>query len=124
MPATRLHVAVIDDETPVRMALVRILRLAGYDTSEYSSGEVFLASLAVAPPDLVILDVHMPGLSGLGVQSRLRAAHRELPVLFITASDDSSLDLTVSQSANCQLLRKPFSSDALLAALVVASGTD
>ena len=53
------------------------------------SGEEFLASLATHRPDCAILDVHMPGLSGFDVQARLRAAHSDVPVVFITASDDA-----------------------------------
>ena len=62
----------------------------------------------------------MPGLSGFDVQARLRAAHSDIPVVFITASDDLALDQKVAAAGVAKLLRKPFSNDALLAAVGAA----
>ena len=117
-------IAVVDDEAPVRTALGRLLRLADYEVSAFSCGEDFLASLAARVPVCVILDVHMPGLSGLEMQARLRATHQDIPVVFITASDDPSLDQAVRDAHGAALLRKPFSSDTLLAAVRTALGGD
>ena len=114
------RIAVVDDEAPVRTALGRLLRLADYEVATFGSGEEFLASLAARPPDCVILDVHMPGLSGFDVQSRLRIAHVDVPVVFITASDDLALGRAVSEAGGVRLLRKPFSNDELLDAIVAA----
>lgn len=113
--------AVVDDEAPVRVALRRLLRLADYAVTTFESGAEFLASLDTAQPDCVLLDVHMPGITGLVVHARMRAANIDVPVVFITASDT----LDIEQSANAagaQLLRKPFSNDALLAAVATAIG--
>ena len=112
-------VAVVDDEAPVRVALRRLLRLADYNVTTFESGEEFLASLDTAQPDCVLLDVHMPGITGLVVHARMKAEHIDVPVVFITASDT----LDIEQSANAagaQLLRKPFSNDALLVAVAAA----
>ena len=114
------RIAVVDDEAPVRTALGRLLRLADYEVATFGSGEEFLASLAARPPDCVILDVHMPGLSGFDVQSRLRIAHLDVPVVFITASDDLALGRAVSEAGGVRLLRKPFSNDELLDAVGAA----
>jgi FixJ family two-component response regulator len=113
-------IAVVDDEVPVRTALGRLLRLADYEVAAFASGEEFLASLATRRPACVILDVHMPGLSGFDVQERLRAADIDVPVVFITASDDISLGQTVLEAGGVKLLRKPFSNDALLEAVGTA----
>jgi FixJ family two-component response regulator len=110
-------VAVVDDEAPVRTALGRLLRLADYEVVAFASGEDFLASLAERRPDCVVLDIHMPGLTGLDVQTRLSAAHLKIPVLFITASDELALSEQVLLAGGTQLLRKPFSNQALLDAL-------
>ena len=67
-------------------------------------------------PACVLLDVHMPGLTGFDVIKRMRAAHIDIPVIFITASDARDIDQTASQSG-ARLLRKPFSNDVLLAAV-------
>jgi FixJ family two-component response regulator len=111
---------VVDDEVQVRTALGRLLRLADYQVAAFGSGEEFLASLTTRRPDCAILDVHMPGLSGLDVQARLCAAHIEVPVVFITASDDLALDQAVREAGGVTLLRKPFSNDELLDAVGLA----
>jgi len=113
-------IAVVDDESPVRTMLCRVLRLADYQVTAFASGEEFLDSLTARLPACAILDVHMPGLSGLDVQSRMRAAHIEVPVVFITASDDLALDRLALEAGGVCLLRKPFSSDELLAAVDAA----
>jgi FixJ family two-component response regulator len=112
-------IAVVDDEAPVRTALRRLLRLADYDVATFESGEDFVASLDVGRPACILLDLHMPGLTGLDVHALLRAAHIDVPVIFITASDGFALDEAVSQTG-AQLLRKPFSNAALLAAVAAA----
>ncbi|HTR59100.1 MAG TPA: response regulator [Casimicrobiaceae bacterium] len=113
-------IAVIDDEVQVRTALGRLLRLADYEVAAFGSGEEFLASLMTRRPDCAILDVHMPGLSGFDVKARMCAARFEIPVVFITASDDIALDRAVCEAGGVTLLRKPFSNDALLDAVGTA----
>jgi FixJ family two-component response regulator len=110
-------IAVVDDEGSVRTMLRRVLRVADYEVATFPSGEEFMASLPIALPACVILDVHMPGLSGFDVQRRLRAAGVRVPVVMITASDDSSLGGAAKAAGASCLLHKPFSSQALLDAL-------
>jgi FixJ family two-component response regulator len=112
-------VAVVDDESPVRTMLGRVLRMAGYRVTPFAAGEDLLASLQVQPLACVVLDVHMPGLTGLEVHARLRAARCDVPVVFITASDDAEID-TAARKLAARLLRKPFSSDELVQAVGVA----
>ena len=114
------RIALVEDETPVRIALARLLRLASYEVSAYASGEEFLTALVESMPRCVILDVHLPGLSGIEVQRRLRSDRVQLPVVFITASDDPGLEREASESGGLRLLRKPFSNDQLLAAVASA----
>jgi len=95
--------------------LRRVLRLAEYEVATFESGEAFLSSLGARMPACVILDVHMPRLSGFDVQAQLRAMKIDVPVVFITASDDPALDTIVREAGNITLLRKPFRSDDLLA---------
>lgn len=113
-------VALVDDEEPVRVALGRLLRLAGYAVLPFASGEEFLSSLATRIPDCVLLDVHMPGLKGLQVQARLRAMGLEIPVIFITASDEADLARRALESGGLLVLHKPFSNELLLDAVRVA----
>ena len=112
-------IAVVDDEASVRTMLRRLLRLADYEVAAFKSGEDFIASLATRRPDCVILDVHMPGLSGFDVRSQMRAANIDVPIIFITASDDIALDRAVLE-AGWTLLRKPFPNDELLGAINAA----
>jgi FixJ family two-component response regulator len=116
-------VAVVDDEAPVRVALGRLLRLAGYQVAAFESGEQFLGSLAEHQPACVLLDVNMPGLSGLQVQARLLAERVALPVVFITASDDPTIDSHALDAGGLRVLHKPFGSDELLAAVRFALPT-
>ena len=116
------YVAVVDDETSVRTALGRLLRLADYEVVAFASGEAFLCSLATRRPDCAIVDIHMDGLSGLEVKARLRAAHGEIPVVFITASDDTGLDRSAAAAGGVTLLRKPFSNESLIQAVEMALG--
>jgi FixJ family two-component response regulator len=111
---------VVDDEASVRTALRRLLRLADYEVTAFGCGDEFLASLPGRRPDCAILDVHMPGLSGFDVQSRMSAARIDIPVVFITASDELALDRKVQQAGGVKLLRKPFSNDELLDAVGAA----
>ena len=115
-------IAVVDDESPMRTMLRRVLRLADYQVIAYSSGEEFLDSLNTQLPACAVMDIHMPGLSGFEVQLRLDAAHLRIPVIFITASDDSGLDRFGTDVGAVGLLHKPFTSDALLQAVHKALG--
>lgn len=117
-------IAVVDDEPPVRTMLRRLLRLADYRVAAFESGQAFLDQLAtmVPLPACAIVDIHMPGLSGLDLQAHLRAAHIRVPIVLITASDDAALDRTALQAGAVRLLRKPFSNDALLEAVSLALG--
>ena len=94
--------------------LGRVLRIANYEVVAFGSGEEFLSSLAMRVPACVILDVHMPGLSGFDAAAKLRCVHREVPIVFITASDDATLDNAATTAGGSVLLRKPFPADTLL----------
>ena len=111
------RIALVEDEAPVRIALARLLRLADYEVSVYASGEEFLADLGESMPQCAVLDVHLPGLSGIQVQKRLQSDRVQVPVVFITASDDPALDREAIDAGGLRMLRKPFSNDDLLAAI-------
>ncbi|MEJ8852876.1 response regulator transcription factor [Variovorax rhizosphaerae] len=113
----------MDDELPVRVMLGRLLRLAKYRVREYASGEEFLGSLSAHLPLCAIVDVHLPTLSGFEVQSCIHAANLQVPVVFITGSDDAALERAAHEAGVRNLLRKPFSSDELLEAIGGAIGS-
>ena len=114
------YVAVVDDEAPVRTALRRLLHLADYDVSTFASGEEFLESIPGHRPDCVLLDVHMPGLTGFQVQEKMLGSSLDMPVIFITANEDRGIDEAASRAGCVCVLHKPFSNDTLLAAVFAA----
>jgi two-component system response regulator MprA len=81
------HILVVDDEPAVRRALERALRLDSYDVELAEDGEQALDRLAQRPADAVVLDVMMPGIDGIEVCRRMRAAGDKTPVLMLTARD-------------------------------------
>lgn len=84
----RLCVAVVDDEPAVRRGLSRLLRTADFDPRTYESAQAFLDDLAHQTPDCVVVDLQMPGVSGMDLQATLQRAGARLPVIVVTARDD------------------------------------
>jgi len=108
------HIAIVDDEEPVRKALQRLLLASGFEVESYASGKEFLASHAEPPPDCLILDMHMPGMSGLQVIDALRSAGRELPTVVITAYDAPEISAQCRAAGVSAYLRKPLEERVLL----------
>ncbi|QIG47826.1 response regulator [Nordella sp. HKS 07] len=81
------RIAIVDDDAAVRQALRRLLNAAALEAVSYSSGAEFLEALASGEPSCVILDMHMPGLSGLDVQRHLAKSKSTVPVIVITGHD-------------------------------------
>lgn len=113
-------VAVVDDEEAIRKALKRLLRSAGIAVECYASGPEFLRSLPVQRPDCIVLDIRMEGMNGFDVQAWLKAAHVEVPIIFITAIDGPDDQTRAMHSGAAAILRKPFGDDALLDAIAAA----
>jgi FixJ family two-component response regulator len=113
-------VAVVDDEEPVRRALERLLRSAGLEAETFDSGAAMLEDLARREPDCVVLDLHMPGMSGFEVQRVLAGRERRIPVVILTGQDSpESLERATSAGA-AAYLRKPVDGQALLAAILAS----
>jgi two-component system response regulator MprA len=108
-------ILVVDDDASIRRMLVRTFAAAGYDVSVAADGGEALAAVERAAPDLVVLDVAMPGMDGLAVSRRLRRAGLGLPILILTARD-AVADRVVGLDAGADdYLVKPFASEELLA---------
>jgi len=100
-------IAVVDDDASVRKALGRLMRAAGFDARTFATGREFLAACRTEPPECVVLDMHMPEMSGLEVLRRLNDSGLFLPLVLITADDESRhCQLSLDQGA-VALLRKP-----------------
>lgn len=114
------RIALVDDEASVRVALSRVLRLAGYEVGSYASGKDFLDAIEDFRPDCALLDIHMPGMTGLQVQHQLQCRKAQLPAVMITASEDADIRTRVDDAGGFCLLRKPFSSHELLSSIEAA----
>jgi len=110
-------VAVVDDDEAVRRALARLVRSLGFEAEEFSSGEDFLAALATRRPDCIVLDLHMPRVSGFEVQSRMVAAHTRIPVIAITGQDSPEAQSRALAGGASAYLRKPLDAQALMDAI-------
>jgi FixJ family two-component response regulator len=113
-------IAVVDDEESVRKALVRVLRAAGFAARGFSSGGEFLKSWHFDRPDCLVLDLQMPGLSGMEVQQALKTAGAHFPIVIITAHDAPSLREECMQAGAIAYLCKPLDIRALVKAVTLA----
>jgi FixJ family two-component response regulator len=117
MAATVPYVAIVDDEEPVRKALKRLLRASGLEAETYASGRDFLDASELRRPDCVILDLHMPDMSGFQVLNEMRAAHKMLPTVVITAYDEPGAREQCLAAGAAAYLRKPLEEKLLLNAI-------
>lgn len=111
-------VHVIDDDASFRIAIERRLKLAGYDIKTYSSAQQMLDCLSEAgATGCILLDVQMPGLSGLELQSRLIERGSSLPIIFVTGYADTATTVRAIKAGAEDFLAKPASSEQLLDAI-------
>ena len=113
-------IAVVDDDQSVREALENLISSVGFEVRLFASAENFLDSDTPAQTDCAILDVRLPGLSGLELQQRLAVDGQSIPVIIITAqADDKTQDEAVAAGA-IAFLKKPVTEEVLLTALDAA----
>ena len=118
--AERPLLSVVDDDESVRESLPDLLREFGFTAHAFSSAEEFLASDSISQTKCLILDIAMPGMSGLDLQQELRRRRQEIPTIFITAQKDETVREQVLKEGAVSVLYKPFSDTALLEALNAA----
>jgi FixJ family two-component response regulator len=111
-----LHLVVIDDDEDIRRALQRFLRSYGHDVRVFDSAEAYLSQHTEA--DCAILDIELPGLSGLELEDRMTREGRAIPVVFITAHDELA---SRACSHTHTLLTKPLDEQDLLDAITRAT---
>ena len=120
MRVGRSLVSVIDDDESVRESLPDLLRQFGFAAQAFPSGEAFLESHFVRRTWCLVLDVAMPGMSGLDLQQELLRRHEKISIVFITATGDETIRPRVLAQGAVECLSKPFSETALLDALNAA----
>jgi FixJ family two-component response regulator len=113
-------VSVVDDDESVRESLPDLLRELGYSVRAFSSAEEFLASDCVAETGCLLLDIAMPGMSGLDLQQELTVRGQKIPIVFITALADETVRPRALEQGAVECLFKPFSDTALIEALNAA----
>ena len=113
-------VSVVDDDESVRESLPDLLRERGFAVRAFSSAEDFLGSDCLGQTRCLLLDIAMPGMSGLDLQRELTLRGQEIPIVFITAHGDQTVRPRVLERGAVECLFKPFSDTALLKALDAA----
>ena len=114
------RVLLIDNDASLRRALVRLMRLAGFEVESFASVEALLDSGSLAHDACLVLDVDMPGAGGIEFRQALVEAGRDCPTVFITASEREGLDAELARLHPVAVLRKPFTKEDLLEALDLA----
>jgi FixJ family two-component response regulator len=110
-------VRVVDDDESIRRSLSGLLRSVGLSVITYGSAQDFLASDRSDTPGCLVLDVHLPGLSGLDLQSELAGTDRALPVIFLTGLGDIPMTVRAMKGGAVEFLTKPLDASALLKAI-------
>jgi FixJ family two-component response regulator len=111
---------VIDDDASVRKGLSRLLRSLGFDVETFASAEEFLKRERFQGVGCIVLDVRMPGLSGVDLQNELVRVHYDIPIIFITGHGDIFMGVEAMKKGAVDFLPKPFDDDALLLAVTRA----
>lgn len=106
---------IVDDEEAMRDSLTWMLEGEGYATECFPSAEDFLLALSDDMSGCLVLDVRMPGMSGLELQERLLAMGNHLPVVFITGHGDVPMAVSALQRGACDFVQKPFEDQDMLA---------
>jgi len=113
-------ISVVDDDDSVREALGALLRALEFEVGLFASALEFLRSDRVRKTDCLILDVRMPGMSGVELQRRLVETYRDVPVIFITAHGDEERRARALKGGAVDYLLKPFSEESLMNAVRTA----
>lgn len=110
-------VFVVDDDPSIRKGLERLLRSMGHDVEAFPTGQEFLARSLYDGPSCLILDVRMPGLSGLELQEKLLARETPMPIIFITGHGNIPMSVKALKAGAVDFLEKPFDEQVLLDAV-------
>ena len=114
----------VDDDASMREALSRLFRSVGMRAQIFASAQDFLMCKRPDAPACLVLDVRLPGLSGLDLQRELAAANLEIPIIFITGHGDIPMSVQAMKAGAVEFLTKPFRDQALLDAIHLAIQRD
>ena len=108
------HVIVIDDDASVRRSLCTMLERAGYEVSLYDCADAFLANPVVPRPSVILLDMRMPGTTGVGLQSQLKTLAQNVPVIFVSGDSRPEEIIAAMKQGAVDFLLKPFTAQAMM----------
>jgi len=114
-PSTR--VAVVDDDASVRKALARLLSASSFETATYGSAQDFLKSLDTGRPACLVVDLHMPDLTGYELQRQLVRSGIHIPTVVITGQSEPGLRERCKSAGAAALLLKPLDASSLIGAI-------
>jgi FixJ family two-component response regulator len=114
MAETQSVVYVLDDDSDVRNAMDTLMRSVGYNVRTFTSAAEFLGAKLSDVPGCLVLDVRMPGMSGLDLQSEMTKANVDMPIIFITGHADVAMAVKVMKAGAVEFLTKPFRDQDLL----------
>jgi FixJ family two-component response regulator len=117
MTATKATIFIVDDDPSIRLALENLVSSIGQQVETYAAAQDFLRDCPSNPAGCLVLDVQMPGLSGLDLQSELSHAGIHLPIIFITGHGDIPTSVRAMKAGAVEFLTKPVSDSELLAAI-------
>jgi FixJ family two-component response regulator len=116
-------VIVVEDDAASRKSLGRVLRLGGFDAAMFSSAEEFLDASLESPPVGLLLDLQLPGMSGIDLQRRLRAEGSTIPIIVVTANLQASVREEAERLGCLAYLSKPCDGEAILSLLRSIDGS-
>ena len=117
-------VLIVDDDAEFRDSVARLLRTVGLKTQQFSSVADFFKTVPPDGPTCLVLDVRLPGLSGLELQRELATANRQIPIVFITAHGDIPMTVQAMKGGAIEFLTKPFRDQDLLDAIETGFARD
>jgi FixJ family two-component response regulator len=124
MTAAEAMVFVVDDDVGTRESLKNLIRSVGLRVEAFASAQDFLRSTRPDVPGCLVLDVRLPGLSGLDLQKRLAEVEMEIPIVFITGHGDIPMSVRAIKAGAVEFLTKPFRDQELLDAIQQALERD
>lgn len=113
-PTALGHVVVVDDDASVRRSLQAMLERSGYQVSAHDSAESFLHHASMSLPGVILLDMRMPGMTGVALQNQLPVMFRHVPVVFMSGDSRPDEIITAMKQGAFDFLLKPFTAQALL----------
>ena len=117
MPDSKPIVFVVDDDVSVRESLELLIGYEGWQAEIFASADEFLSRPRPSVPSCLILDLSLPGLSGLDLQKRIASDRTDMPIIFITGHGDIPSTVQAMKAGAIEFLTKPFTDDALLSAI-------